>query len=198
MQRNKRRKQYLWNYYWFKERYWQYSFSTLTYRIEDIPKYCRPAKLSITCPKPSKIWSRAFFFPKQISNYQNQLIINAIQPPSEPLTNDYGLILQGSWEVMVLSSVLSRPCPRYSFAEQILLSRPCPREGKKREERGKSKGERRKEKGERRKEKGERRLVKLDELANNFAIKREQNQTTQERTQNQTCLNYAERQGGKQ
>ena len=27
---------------------------------------------------------------------------------------------------------------------------------------------------------------------------RTQNQPTQERTQNQTCLNYAERQGGKQ
>ena len=56
-----------------------------------------------------------------------------------------------------------------------------------------------KEKSERRKEKAaSKRLVKLDELANNFAIKREQSQTTQERTQNQTCLNYAERQGGKQ
>ena len=33
--------------------------------------------------------------------------------------------------VAFLSSVLSRPCPRYSFAEQILLSRPCPREDKK-------------------------------------------------------------------
>ena len=54
-------------------------------------------------------------------------------------------------------------------------------------------------KGERRKKKSaSKRLVKLDELANNFAIKREQSQTTQERTQNQTCLNYAERQGGKQ
>ena len=39
-------------------------------------------------------------------------------------------------------------------------------------------------KGERRKEKSaSKRLVKLDELANNFAIKREQSQT---------CLNYAE------
>ena len=41
-----------------------------------------------------------------------------------------------------------------------------------------------KEKSERRKEKSaSKRLVKLDELANNFAIKREQSPT---------CLNYAE------
>ena len=32
------------------------------------------------------------------------------------------------WETPILSSVLSRPCPRYSLAERILLSRPCPRE----------------------------------------------------------------------
>ena len=48
-----------------------------------------------------------------------------------------------------------------------------------------------------RKEKSERRNQ-------NFAIKREQRkfiysaEPTQERTQNQTCLNYAERQGGRQ
>ena len=38
------------------------------------------------------------------------------------------LMLQAPCETPVLSSVLSRPCPRYSLAERILLSRPCPRE----------------------------------------------------------------------
>ena len=46
------------------------------------------------------------------------------------MTNDLGLMLYAPCEGPFLSSVLSRPCPRYSFAEQILLSRPCPREGK--------------------------------------------------------------------